>query len=584
MALNSHISIIILVLSTSLMLIDFVNGSQLNTTGCSPWTKPTNTVNNCECGSDLCGIVQCNSKTLEVSVKACYCMTYSERRKEALLSYCVYTCLYDDFHEYHPITTQNVSELNEEVCGSFNRTGLMCGECIEEHAPSVYSYDLACVECKDYKYNWLKYIAVAYLPLTAFYILIIVLRVSVNSGPMVVYVTVSQMLAASGIIRFAVNAYQIKQVIYMLVISLYSVWNLDFFRGLYQPFCLHPDMSILQITSLDYVIGIYPLILISITYLIVQLCDRFIVTSRLWLPVYRCCSMFRRKWDIKMSLVNAFATFLILSYVKIMNVSFDILTFSPSYYDVQGNRSVGGDHLYINGSIKPFSKEHKPYAILAIVMLIIFNFLPLVLLCAYPSRCFQKCLNCTKCQYRTLHVFMDTFQGCYKETPRDCRYFAGFYLFLRSVNLLSFTATKNPVYLSLAMYMMIFALFLVAICRPYKNLLRNMIDIVLFLVMIAMYATVLLVIDTPYVVPRMAIDKVENGWILFFVVPVILILPLYITCLMIHRVLSFLMIPIPNCNCCMLIRKRLLLLTKGELTSFECSFSRHDNECSSLLK
>ena len=71
-----------------------------------------------------------------------------------------YHCLYDKdhFEQYHRRFT---SELNEEVCGSFNRIGLMCGECTAEHAPSVYSYDLACVECKDYKYNWLKYIAVA---------------------------------------------------------------------------------------------------------------------------------------------------------------------------------------------------------------------------------------------------------------------------------------------------------------------------------------------------------------------------------------------------------------------------------------
>ena len=86
----------------------------------------------------------------------------------------------------------------------------MCGECIAEHAPSVYSYDLACVECKDYKYNWLKYIAVAYLPLTAFYILMIVLRVSVNSGPMVVYIAVSQMIAAPGILRFMINTHHYK--------------------------------------------------------------------------------------------------------------------------------------------------------------------------------------------------------------------------------------------------------------------------------------------------------------------------------------------------------------------------------------
>ena len=116
----------------------------------------------------------------------------------------------------------------------------------------------------------------------------------------------------------------------------------------------------------------------------------------------------------------------------------------------------------INGSMTPFTKEHMPYAILAIVMLIIFNFLPLVLLCVYPSRCFQKCLNCTKCQYRTLHVFMDTFQGCYKETPWDCRYFAGFYLLLRFINLMVYPVTKNPLYFTLMVYIFMITLLLVA--------------------------------------------------------------------------------------------------------------------------
>ena len=212
-------------------------------------------------------------------------------------------------------------------------------------------------------------------------------------------------------------------------------------------------MSILQTISLDYAVAVYPLVLISITYCLVRLHDRYIVFSRLWLPVYRCCSTFRRKWSIRESLVNAFTTFFILSYVKIMNVSFDILTLSNAYYDEFGNKA-GVKFLFINGSMTPFSKEHIPYAILAIFMFLTFNFLPLVLLCVYPSRCFQKCLDCTKCQYRTLHVFMDTFQGCYKETPRDCRYFAGFYLFLRCINLIMYSVSKNLTYFSLAAFVL----------------------------------------------------------------------------------------------------------------------------------
>ena len=444
---------ILLALSANFVPMKCGNESKLNDVDCPPWTILNETSNNCECGSDLDGIIQCNSETLEVSVKACYCMTYSEKLNGTFVSNCLYRCSNKShFHEYHQIFTKNTSELNEEVCGSFNRTGLMCGECIAEHAPSVYSYDLACVECKDYKYNWLKYIAVAYLPLTAFYILMIVLRVSVNSGPMVVYVTVSQMFSTQGVQIFF-NALHHHDMKFHLMISFYSVWNLDFWRGAYEPFCLHPDMSILQTISLDYAVAVYPLVLISITYCLVRLHDRYIVFSRLWLPVYRCCSTFRRKWSIRESLVNAFTTFFILSYVKIMNVSFDILTLSNAYYDEFGNKA-GVKFLFINGSMTPFSKEHIPYAILAIFMFLTFNFLPLVLLCVYPSRCFQKCLNCTKCQYRTLHVFMDISQGCYKETPRDCRYFAGFYLFLRCINLIMYSVSKNLTYFSLAAFVL----------------------------------------------------------------------------------------------------------------------------------
>ena len=575
--------IILLALSANFVLIKCGNESKLKDV-CPPWTILNETSNNCECGSDLDGIVQCNSKTLEVSVKACYCMTYSEKLNGTFVSYCLYKCSYTShFHEYHQIFTKNTSELNEEVCGSFNRTGLMCGECIAEHAPSVYSYDLACVECKDYKYNWLKYIAVAYLPLTAFYILMIVLRVSVNSGPMVVYVAVSQMVAAPGILRFMINAHHFKyrDVWSQLAMSFYAVWNLDFWRGAYEPFCLHPDMSILLTISLDYVIAVYPLVLISITYCLVRLHDHYIVFSKLWLPVYRCCSTFRRKWNIRESLVNAFATFFILSYVKIMNVSFDILTLSSPYYNEHGDK-ISGFHLFINGSMIPFSKEHTPYAIIAIVMLFIFNFLPLVLLCVYPSRCFQKCLNCTKCQYRTLHVFMDTFQGCYKETPRDCRYFAGFYLFLRCINLIMFSVSKNLTFLSLAAYVVMIALLLVAIFKPYKQLKRNTIDIIIFLIAIAICVTGSLMVEIRYIAPRSAIEY--KRVIQIILTPVMAILPLYGLCLLIYRIVSLLKIGMPDCGCPKTKGKLLSFIKKREI-SLEDSFPPYDdhNECSPLI-
>ena len=119
----------------------------------------------------------------------------------------------------------------------------------------VYSYDLSCVECTDYKYNWLKYMAVAYGPLTVFYFIIIIFRISANSGSMIGYVTISQMVSNTYLnYIYLKNPHSV--VITRLFVLFNSIWNLNFFRSLYPPFCLHPHLSALQAISLDYIVAI----------------------------------------------------------------------------------------------------------------------------------------------------------------------------------------------------------------------------------------------------------------------------------------------------------------------------------------
>ena len=66
----------------------------------------------------------------------------------------------------------------------------------------------------------------------------------------------------------------LKLIIYILSI-IYGIWNLDFFRMIYKPFCLHPSISILQIICLDYAIAIYPLMLVFFMYLLIKFHERF---------------------------------------------------------------------------------------------------------------------------------------------------------------------------------------------------------------------------------------------------------------------------------------------------------------------
>ena len=527
--------VFVLVVSVS---VDFTkcSGCDAVSSHCPPWTILNTTSNDCQCGGEMHGIIRCNSETCDISVKNCYCMTYSEALDEIFVSYCFYTCSFPNhFDEYPQVSTTNISELNEATCGRFNRTGLMCGECIADHAPAVYSYDLACVECQDYKYNWLKYIAVAYVPLTVFYILIVAMRISVTSPAVVAYVTVSQIFAAPGLMRYYYTVYEQKYHLLDTLSSFYTIWNLDFFRGVYKPFCLHPDLSMLQVISLDYIVGVYPLVLIFITYCLVHLHDRYVVISKLWKPFYRMFSFLRRKWNIRESLVNAFAAFMVLSYVKMMNVSFDLLTASHSYLKVVGNYKQS--YLFINGSLPYFGKEHIPYATCAILMLLVFNIFPLLLLCLYPCACFQKCLNLTRCGCQALHIFMDALLGCYKVKPLDCRYFAGLYIFLRFFSLLIFSFTKNVQYYLYSVLALGFTIMLLAFFKPYKNTTHNYTDITFFSYSILLYTVLSHAIEDVYAVPDTIYRSTKLSYIVIGIF--VLFLPLYGVGLVINQIRRF---------------------------------------------
>ena len=107
--------------------------------------------------------------------------------------------------------------------------------------------------------------------------------------------------------------------------------------------------------------------------------------------------------------------------------------------------------LYYDGTVEYFSKEHLPYALLAMIVLLVFTLLPILLLCLYPCRCFQRFLNSCHLRSQSLHLFMEVFQGCYKDGTngtRDCRYFAALYLIIRvvvhlSLVFLSFSFTNS---------------------------------------------------------------------------------------------------------------------------------------------
>ena len=450
---------------------------------CPLWTVAKNDTESCECAKSNQQIVGCNTSPYSISVRIFHCMT-ADSDMNPVVGPCLYNSnIHIGEHRHHfytdvykKISTNSSTNINSEMCGPYKRKGLMCGQCIKDYGLPVYSYNISCVKCVHYKYNWLKYIGVAYLPLTVFYLTIITLKISANSGLLVGYVNISQIMATYNLIQayILINFQNKNNYIIKLIIGLYSIWNLDFFRSIYPPFCLHPNMSALGVLSLDYLVAIHPIVGVILTYIIVQ---KFSYMSCLSRPLKKCLHIFIKEGNTGSSLIEAFATFILLSYVKILNVTFNILT--PTYlYNMNGTH--GHPRVYNDPNTEYLSKLHLPYFVLAIAMSFVFNFLPFLLICVYPCACFQKCLNWTGLRHPALSILMDAFHGSYRHKPFYMNSFPAIYLMVQFNNILILSSLGIELYHATASFNFMVIIILIAIARPYKSKWHNVTTLTLF--------------------------------------------------------------------------------------------------------
>ena len=267
------------------------------------------------------------------------------------------------------------------------------------------------------------------------------------------------------------------------LITLFSLWNLDFFRGVYDPFCLHPNATTLQVLALDYIVAVYPLVLIILTYCLVRL-HYYNFRLVVWLsrPFIRCFSRIRRQWDMQNTLVDAFATFLLLSYIKFASVSLDLLMPSPIW---NTNITLQRPVVYYNGTMEYFGRDHLPFAVLAITVLLLFTLFPILLLCLYPCRWFQQLLNRCHLQRQALNTFIDAFQGSFKngtDGSRDCRYFSAVFLMTRVLAYVLLGVSMIMLSNSGLIALLLSVVLMLCLFQPYTNSIHNKIDIIFFTV------------------------------------------------------------------------------------------------------
>ena len=438
---------------------------------CPTWMYFANVSGDCICGITDFHAVKCDQSTGKAYILDSYQMTYDEEYQQVVVGASLYGISHpsDQFDIYHEVP-MNLSQLNEAVCGSYNRKGRLCGECKESYSPLVYSYKISCKKCsgKESKQNILKFMVIVLIPLTAFYLVVVLFKFNANSPKVHGFILYAQLMSAPFVIRVLLaNAYNMTTGV-KVIATLYGIWNLDFFRTLYPDMCV--CLTTLQVISLDYIIAIYPLLLMVLTLLLFKLHFHDCKIIRcVWYPFHKCLSIVKKDWGKQVSMIDVFATFLLLSYGRVMSASFNLLIYTSV---INSRGDFRGKYLYYDPSYEFFGKDHIPYGILASFMLICFNIFPLLLLFFYPMKCFQACLNRLKLSCLALHTFVDSFTGCYKDGTepgtQDCRYFAALYLLIRMFCYIIYEVAHTDVFYGIFGIVSSIVLFLYFIIQPYK--------------------------------------------------------------------------------------------------------------------
>ena len=467
--------------------------------GCPPWTYRLNSMSPCQCGSSVQGTIKCNITTGVLSLQACVCMTYNPVTNESVAGHCPYSCIYHLEEQVYelPMTRDNFTDL---TCGVWKREGPLCSQCSQGYGIPLYSYDLKCVNCSSSFQikEVFNFLAVSLIPPTVLCIVAAVLHLTVLHPPWSVFVLGAQVLSSPVVMQLLLLNYvrvhphdTADRIAMIYIATVYGLWNLDFFRPLYKPTCISPSITTTQSYAIEGAIGLYPLLLLVVLYSFVTLRDRGCrVIMKIWKPFHFLLSRFQSKLNLKTSLIDTFATFLLFSYMKIGFAAFYILTPTP-VWSPDGSYRLA---VYMDPSVAYFGSSHVGYAVVTLLLLLVVLIIPIILLFLYPCRCFHKCLNHFHLRLLPLHAFVDAFQGCYKDGTngtRDCRYFAGLQLVLRLLFPFIFCIAREIV-LSLFSVAIVLGLYIIlfVIVQPYKVTVYNKTDVSLLMTLfMAVFST-----------------------------------------------------------------------------------------------
>ena len=371
-------------------------------------------------------------------------------------------------------------DMNSLSCKNLNRTQTLCGKCAENYSLVINSYTFQCLPSKMCKSREIAaFLLSTFGPLTIFYCIIFLLRVNVAASYMFPYVYFAQTVSLyivhiqNGLL-IAFKAVKIAETFTKILVSFNNLWILDVLTLFMPSICVNEKIGNAQAISFQYIIALYPLLMILLSYLMVECYNRNCrIVVWMFLPIKNCLSSFHVKVDRISSLLTTFATFFFLSFSRMTIISLMLL----SHTSLRAPNGTAIRHVFLyDPTMDYLGPEHLPYALLALAMAMVFIVRPLVIVFLYPTGVLHNVLQvlCSFRQAQTLTTFMEVYMGHFKDGSggnRDYRYFAGGQLLLRLMSFIFIFQTQELISLSYLALLILNILWSLAILlfSPYKR-------------------------------------------------------------------------------------------------------------------
>ena len=395
----------------------------LESPDCPIWHHYNKMLQRCVCiQNNLDGATICEELG-DVYLRLDYCMTLDTHNKTTV-GVC-HRASYNGnqtFRGAFRLLPHDPDLLEETQCKPNNREGLLCATCIPGYGEPVTSLTPKCVKCSSYPtfLAALLYLVIELLPITVFFIIIVFLRISIFSGPLMGYFIFCQTYTVISNHIFELYSFMVDNsspLVWFVLNGSYilsSIWTLGAFNVL-PPLCISPSITSLDAIVLKYVRVLYPLFLVPFTFFLIEMHAR---NNRpvvwLWRPFGMCIKKMNRNIDTNDSVIHAYATLFFLSFGILNYLSFKVTNLTTL---TRGDNGIPlKRRLMSDPTVVGYTAKHAPYLTVAYTMLIFFGAVPSFLVFLYPFRRFRSVLERFLGPRKRimLVIFLDTLHGNFK--------------------------------------------------------------------------------------------------------------------------------------------------------------------------